>query len=128
MNDAPGSNLTETPQRKLARNQTLFREINDRIHELAGHLGSSRRDIQIICECSDDTCSEPITVPIADYEQVRHFAARFLVRPGHEIPEIERLISQNSEHIVVEKLGRAATVAAEARRPTERTQSQVAGV
>jgi hypothetical protein len=118
VNGSPGSNLTEARQRKLAQNQTLFREVNDRIHELAAQLGSKQRDIQIICECSDETCSEPITLPIADYEQVRHSAARFLVRPGHEIPEIERVVSGDSEHVVVEKLGPAAAVAAEVRRTT----------
>jgi len=45
--------------------------------------------IDIVCECSDLACIEPIPVPIVTYERVRADAALFFVKPGHELPTVE---------------------------------------
>lgn len=75
--------------------------------------GQSR--FEIVCECSDEACTEFISVGVEEYQPVREFAARFLVRPGHDFPEIERVVSQAAEYVVVEKVGSAAAVVARAR-------------
>jgi hypothetical protein len=105
-----GSNLTAERRRKLAHNQALFREVNERIQELSFGWSGGATELQIICECSDETCTEPLAVTVDEYQQVRAWGARFLVRPGHEIPEIERVVSRSGEYTVVEKLGPAAAV------------------
>ena len=119
------STLHPARKRKLAQNQALFREVNDRIHELAGRW-SRRAQLDIVCECSDESCAELIPLAFSDYEPVRHFATRFLVLPGHEIPELERVVLQGSGYIVVEKFGPAAEAVRTYRRDQGRSEGVIA--
>ena len=96
--------------RTLARNQSLFREVNEQIKRLS--VRHSLVDVDMICECSDPGCSEMLSVPLDEYELVRGVSTRFLVLPGHEIPEIERTVGEYNGFIVVEKIGDDARVAA----------------
>jgi hypothetical protein len=113
---------------KLARNQAIFREVNERIRELAsGDLapgfGSSHM-LDLICECSDDGCTAVISVAVDDYESVRAFPARFLVYPRHDLPQIEQIVGRGRGYEIVEKLGDAATIVA-ALDPRQRTNPEV---
>jgi hypothetical protein len=95
-----------------ARNQVLFRQVNERIAELTG-----MHDFAVslfICECSDETCAESIEVAFAEYKAVRANGARFVVIPGHQSPEVERVVDGNGRYLVVEKIGAAAEIAGHA--------------
>jgi hypothetical protein len=85
---------------RLARNETIFREVNERIEELTRE-GES---LQILCECGNPDCQEPLRVAIAEYERVRQEPTDFLVAPGHVIPEIEKVVSGTQRFEVVRKL------------------------
>lgn len=93
-----------------ARNQVVFREVNQRIAELS----ALRNDLGfnlLICECSDPACAVALEVTYAEYEAVRADPRRFVVLAGHEIPTIERIVDGNARFLVVEKVGAAAEVA-----------------
>ena len=51
-----------TAERELlaARNQMLFRQVNERIKELGEKLGGAPPELDFACECADDTCVEKI--------------------------------------------------------------------
>ena len=96
---------------RLARRQTLFRELNERIEELTdGH----DKSIQILCECSDTDCLVTLDLSKEDYERVRSVPTWFAIERGHEIPEIERMVGEFDGYVVVEK-----TVAQEYAEETE---------
>ena len=40
---------------------------------------------------------------VDEYEAVRAKATRFAVAPGHEIPDIERVVARHPSYFVVEK-------------------------
>ena len=84
---------------RLARNQALFREVNERIQQTAGN----NTRIEFVCECSDTECIETIDLRLTDYEQIRADPLRFVIKPGHEIDAIERVISEDGGSAVVEK-------------------------
>ncbi len=65
----------------------------------------------MLCECGNPGCLERIEVAAADYEAVRRYPIRFIVKPGHIAGEGERIVREASECVVVEKLGPAAGVA-----------------
>jgi hypothetical protein len=44
-----------------------------------------------------------VAVPTADYEQIRAHGDWFVITPGHEKADIERIVRQNGEFVVVEK-------------------------
>jgi hypothetical protein len=46
-----------------------------------------------------------------DYERIRGEPRRFLVRPRHEDPTVERVVEERPEFVVVEKLGPAGELA-----------------
>lgn len=81
----------------------LFRDVNERINALADGW-RSRQPQELVCECSDETCTVAITVSRAEYEAVRAHASRFLVAPGHEDELTERLVGATDGFSVVQKL------------------------
>jgi hypothetical protein len=94
---------------RLARNETIFREVNERIEELAqrGELDS----LQILCECGNPDCKEPLRVSVAEYERVRQEPTDFFIAPGHVIPAIERVIDTEQRFEVVRKLAEEGELA-----------------
>jgi hypothetical protein len=96
-------------EERAARNEALFREVNEQARSLAS---DSRRgeDLLIICECSDDQCTERVSVPLSAYEAVRSNPRRFLVVRGHE-NDFEQVVERADGYSIVEKKGHAGRVA-----------------
>jgi hypothetical protein len=86
---------------QLARTESLFREVNERIAETFEE--ASVDDAQFICECSDSSCTEGIQVPLDQYEDVRSEPTQFIVKQGHTDPAIERVVDAALDYDVVEK-------------------------
>lgn len=85
---------------RLARNQALFREVNERLKETQTATVSLQ---ECVCECSDAACTKSLAVATGEYEAVRKNARHFLVARGHELPEVERVVEDNERYLVVEK-------------------------
>jgi len=86
---------------RIARTESLFRDVNERIAETADGLDAD--DAEFVCECADPSCGERLHAQLDEYEQVRADGVRFLVAPGHEEAEYERVLHRNTEHQVVAK-------------------------
>jgi hypothetical protein len=84
---------------RVAKNEVLFREVNERIRELAPANGEA----EFLCECGDADCVEPIVMSLVQYEAVREEGSRFVVRPGHEVPDIENVLERVNRFTVVSK-------------------------
>ena len=95
---------------KGARSQVLFREVNERIAELAGEWNGAGVVTLFICECSDRDCAEALEITPAEYERVRADGARFVVRAGHQLRGLERVVEGNRRFLVVEKVRPAGTI------------------
>jgi hypothetical protein len=101
--------LTVVRQQRAARNQTMFREINERLEHLTGEADTA--DQRFVCECAEAGCIEPIDLTVEEYERVRRDGATFLVAPGHVYPEVERVLVETGRYAIVEKRGAAAELA-----------------
>jgi hypothetical protein len=66
-----------------------------------------------VCECADEECFEPIELTMDEYEAIREHPARFPVLPGHELPDVEKVVETHERYLVVEKQGAARDVAIE---------------
>ena len=102
---------------RIARNETLFREFNERVEDLAESFdlqgeGDSMR-IGFVCECGNLDCLERLELTRAAYEEVRSDPKRFVVAPGHEDMKIARVVARDEGYLVVEKIHEAAEVAIE---------------
>jgi hypothetical protein len=86
---------------KIARNEALFREVNERIAEAAERFDAD--DASFVCECAEPGCTERIDATLEEYERVREDGATFLLVPGHEDERVESVVEAVAEHAVVEK-------------------------
>lgn len=100
-------------QRRLAENEMIFREVNERVRAIASAHGDDDHVYEFYCECSNADCTFQVRAGLTDYEAVRAEPARFLIAPKHELPEIEVVVERSDEWWVVEKVGEAAELAEE---------------
>jgi hypothetical protein len=101
----------ESRAEKAARNQGLFREVNERLREMAEAFSELTGAASFTCECADITCVEQMSLSLDEYEAVRAHANHFVVLPGHVYADVERVVSENGGFVIVEKLGEAAAIA-----------------
>jgi hypothetical protein len=103
----------EERERRIGRNEALFREVNERIERVSGALQTGTDTLTILCECGDSSCVEQIETTAAEYERVRRESTLFFVRPGHAKLDVEMVVEHYDEYDVVRKNGEAGEVARE---------------
>ncbi len=93
-------------QRRRVENEVIFRERNDAIKEMAKELlaNDNKTDmrLQFVCECADENCRETIELSISEYEAARGNDQEFIIKPGHEQSDVEKVVKRDG-HFVVEK-------------------------
>jgi hypothetical protein len=91
-----------------ARNESLLRNVNDRIKALdegAAVWANAEQRFEFRCECGKtDGCGDRLQMSLAEYERVRSQRDRFAVVPGHQNDEIEHVVEQNDRFLIVDKL------------------------
>ena len=103
---------------QIAHTEALFRDVNERIAESAGRFDAP--DAEFVCECADPACAERVPATLDQYEDVRSDGTHFLLSPGHELPEVERVVKRpHTRSVVVEKFN--SIVARTVRRLDPRT-------
>ena len=76
---------------RAAENQSLYRSINESVHDLNqtfGEVTITPFSGEWICECADTHCMLRINATLQEYETVRANGRTFLVVPGHVYPEV----------------------------------------
>jgi hypothetical protein len=94
-------------EQRLAQNEALFREVNERVDAIAHKLGPDV-PYEFLCECANADCTFRVTLPTATYEAVRSDPTQFVLLPLHFTPEIEEVIVQEDTYWIVRKTGEAA--------------------
>jgi hypothetical protein len=84
---------------RIARNEALFREVNERVKDLVPSEGG----IEFICECGYEECIERVSLTADEYERVRSDPVEFFVKPGHEIPDVEEVVETHDRFLLVRK-------------------------
>jgi hypothetical protein len=101
----------------VGENESRFRLVNERLRDLVVD-DAERHDehpdaLSVVCECGDVDCTEKIDVELATYEWIRAGSARFVIVPGHELPDSERVVRAGPGYSIVEKFGDARAAASE---------------
>lgn len=100
-------------EQRVARNEALFREVNEAIAELEERLGAVATAPVFVCECANPDCHEQLPdVDLAVYERTRANPRRFFVAPGHQNEEFEQVVERHPNFLIVEKTGGAGAAAA----------------
>jgi hypothetical protein len=97
----------EHRQARAARNQSLFREINERIEDLNDAFSDLTQTGEWVCECANETCIERVEMSAAEYEAIRAQPRCFFVAPGdeHVWPDVETVVDRRARYWTVEKFG-----------------------
>ncbi len=104
-----GPQIERSRLKRIGKNEAAFKAFNQtRAKQQQGSV------LELVCECGDMSCTDEIEIEASEYHPVRRHPTRFLVRPGHEMPEAESIVERDREYFVVEKRGQAKEGAEEA--------------
>ena len=87
---------------RIARNEAAFRRVNEEIDALNA-TGARQSEFPIVCECGSGECAEVFDVEADLYHAVRAGAHRFLLKRGHEAPDVEFVVEEHGDFNVVQK-------------------------
>ena len=93
-------------ERRMAQNEALFREVNERVEAIAHRLGPDV-PYEFVCECANADCTFRIKLTHGQYASIRADPKQFVVLPLHFTPEVETLVVKNENHWLVRKTGDA---------------------
>lgn len=108
---------TSSSKDRLVKNEAIFRQINEEVQnglneleKIAGEDGQSsmvaKHDdvpLHFYCECADITCHERIEMNLSEYKVLHYDRRQFIIKPGHEIDEIEDIVDEDKDVTVVKK-------------------------
>lgn len=77
------------------------RAVNERIKELGEKVLEGVSEIDFACECDKLDCHSPITMEVAEFEAIDRLENRFIVRRGHEAPDVENVVGDHDSYVIV---------------------------
>jgi hypothetical protein len=90
-------------EERIGLNEAVFREVNERIENLAQRFELQEEPLDLVCECGDADCVRHISMTRAEYEEIRSDPRQFAVHPGHEYPDVEEVIERRKGYDIVNK-------------------------
>jgi hypothetical protein len=90
--------------RRIGENEVIFREVNERLRELGESFSLVSEVAEFVCECANTACAERIRLTLQEYEHVRSKPTWFILVPGHEETDYEKVIEEKNGYAIVEKL------------------------
>jgi hypothetical protein len=87
----------------MGLNEAVFREVNERIEDLAETFDLASEPLDLVCECGDADCLERISMGHGEYEELRSDPQLFAVYPGHEVPDVEAVAAKRDGYVIVRK-------------------------
>jgi hypothetical protein len=99
-------------ERKIGLNEAVYREVNERLRELNEVFATITDKFEIVCECGDIGCDDRISITPSGYEDLRADPMLFAIVPGHEMADVEDVVSTTAQYAIVRKRpGEPANVA-----------------
>lgn len=97
---------------RLVENEKLLRAANEKVEKIIEQDFDAKKrkklTIAFICECSDLGCKERINLHPDTYRELHEKRDQFIVKPGHQIPAVEKTLKKNRSYLLVEKPALAA--------------------
>ena len=59
--------------------------------------------VEVRCECGHSNCTGDIVMSLDEYEAVRLHPTRFLIKEGHEVADVVRVVDYGTGYVVVAK-------------------------
>jgi hypothetical protein len=99
---------TEDDPRRRIRRQALFRALNVRLRELnVAFEGFAGETAVFVCECHQLDCIAEIKLRVAVFDVICSTPSRFVLVPGHELPDVDLVVERAGGYVSVEQGPRA---------------------
>jgi hypothetical protein len=103
--------MNKFSERRLKENEVIFQQANKGVAEfIAEEPGGQNKVIRFYCECSNLDCRDRIPLTATEYSKLHKSERRFTALDGHEIPDIEKIISKHKGFSVIEKKGEIPSI------------------
>jgi ANTAR domain len=73
------------------------------LNEALADLHANTNWTSFVCECANPLCMERIEVTAAILERIHENRGHYVVKPGHEVPDVEETVAVLDEFIIVRK-------------------------
>ena len=106
----------KTLKERLAENEAVFREHNEKVQKDLAHLKESAKKeghadlfdegdtpLHFLCECSDENCTKRVVVKPSRYTEIHRNRNRFIIAPSHAVSAVERVVVKEDGYNIVEK-------------------------
>jgi hypothetical protein len=90
-------------EERIGMNEAVFRDVNERIEDVASAFNMTTEPLDLICECGDAACVDRISLTRDEYEKIRADPHFFAVASGHVAPDVEEVVETHSRYDVVRK-------------------------
>jgi hypothetical protein len=92
-----------TREERIGMNEAVFRDVNERIQDVASTFNMTSEPLDLICECGDAACVARISLTRDEYEAIRSDPELFAVASGHVAPDVEDVVESRPKYDVVRK-------------------------
>ena len=101
--------------RRIAENESRFRDANERIEDAAQRLEPDALSIPFVCECGRPECFQTLRLTLMEYELARETPRYFVCAPGHQLTHggLGRVVLETKRFVITEKTGDAGAIAEE---------------
>ena len=90
-------------QERVGLNEVLFREVNERLGHINETFSGPIDQIDMVCECGQAACIDRFSMDTEAYQELRADARTFAIKPGHEVADVEEVVSEGPDYVVVRK-------------------------
>jgi hypothetical protein len=90
-------------KRRIGENEAIFRSFNEEVQALSRTFTVPTETLKIVCECGARSCTDQFQIAPEEYARVREDPVRFVVKPGHDLPEAETVVEKTPTYWVVRK-------------------------
>jgi hypothetical protein len=88
---------------RIGLNEAVFRDVNERVRSINEGFGGRLENAEFVCECGYASCTERVRIDLTVYESIRADPTCFIVKDGHEIPDVEDVVDRHEGFLVVQK-------------------------
>lgn len=90
-------------KRRIVENEAIFRSVNEEVRSLHGTLATATETMRIVCECGGRSCTDQFNIDTHRLTEIREDPTLFVIRPGHDLPETETVVSREGDYWIVRK-------------------------
>jgi hypothetical protein len=90
-------------KRRIGENEAIFRSVNEQVTALNATLSTFTDTMTIVCECGTRSCTDRFQIRPEEYAKVRQDSILFVIKPGHDLPEAERVVVKADDYWIVRK-------------------------